>query len=68
MFRPEVSVPGMLTGTSPGSGIPVGDLVLAGGESAASQRKEPGTLAGVAQGLSSDVILFPDFGRSSGNN
>lgn len=59
----------MLTGTSPGSGTPVRDLALAGGaRSTASQRKEPGTLGGVAQGLSSDVILFPDFGRSSGNN
>lgn len=58
----------MLTRTSPGSGTPAGDLALAGEESAASQRKEPGTLGGVAQGLSSDVILFLDFGRSSGNN
>lgn len=58
----------MLTETSPGSGTPAGDLALSGGQSAASQRKEPGTLGGVAQGLSSDVILFPDFGRSSGNN
>lgn len=47
---------------------PCGRLALAGGERAGSQTKEPGTLGGVAQGLSSDVILFPDFGRSSGNN
>lgn len=58
----------MLTRTSPGSGTPAGDLALTGGESTASQRKEPGTLGGVAQGLRSDVILFLDFGRSSGNN